>query len=214
MQGPAIDIAYESLKSLIYCKRILLIPFIKSVTLIVELACKVGIEECKPRTSKLQKNYNNIPSESIFDYFKKVVIIPLLDHLTVQIERRFDHGSISLYSGLVIVSSKMVSVVYETVNWRENVSLFVDLFKDDFSCPKALETELDLWEKYWLESKDCFPDNISSTLKRIPFNGFNNIKVSLRVLGTSPVTTCICKRLFSAMRPLKTYTRSTMVSEG
>ena len=108
LQGPAIDIAYESLKSLIYCKRILLIPFIKSVTLIVELACKVGIEECKPRTSKLQKNYNNIPSESIFDYFKKVVIIPLLDHLTVQIERRFDHGSISLYSGLVIVSSKMV----------------------------------------------------------------------------------------------------------
>ena len=67
--------------------------------------------------------------------------------------------------------------------------------------------------KHWIESEDCLPDNISSTLKRIPFNGFNNIKVSLRILGTSPVTTCTCELSFSAMRRLKTYTRSTMVSE-
>ena len=139
--------------------------------------------------------------------------IPLLDHLTVEIERRFDHGSISVYSGLVIIPSKMVSLVYKNVNWREKFSLFADLFKDDFPCPKALEAELDLWETYWLESKDCLPDNISSTLKRIPFNGFNNIKVFLRILGTSLVTTYTCERSFSTMRQLKTYTRSTMVSE-
>ena len=61
--------------------------------------------------------------------------------------------------------------------------------------------------------KNCFPDNISSTLKCIPFNGFNSIKVSLRILGTSLVTTCTCEQSFSALRYLKTYTRSTMVSE-
>ena len=109
--------------------------------------------------------------------------IPLLDHLTVEIKRIFDHGSISVYSGLVIMSSKMVSLVYKNVNWREKFSLFADLFKDDFSCPKALEAELDLWETYWLENKDCLPDNVASTLKRIPFNAFNNIKVSLRILA-------------------------------
>ena len=105
---------------------------------IVERACKVGIEDCKPKTS------NNIPSESISDYFKKVVTIPLLDHLPVEIEKRFNHGCISAYSGLVIVRSKMVSLVYKNVNWREKFSLFTDLFKDDFPCPKALEAELDL----------------------------------------------------------------------
>ena len=139
--------------------------------------------------------------------------IPFLDHLTVERERRFDHGSISFYSGLVIIPSKIASLVYKNVNWREKFSLFANLFEDDFPCPKALEAELDLWETYWLESKDCLPDNISSTLKRIPFNGFNNIKVSLRILGTSPVTTCTCEWSFSAMRRLKTYTRSTIVSE-
>ena len=107
----------------------------------------------------------------------------------------------------------MESLVYKNVNWKESFSLFADPFKDDFPCPKVLEAELDLWETYWLESKDCLPDNISSTLKRIPVNGFNNIKVSRRILGTSPVTTYTCERSFSAMRRLKTYARSTMVSE-
>ena len=93
-QGPAIDIAdathlIESLKSLICCKRNTVDTFHKKYySDIVELACKVGIEECKPRTSKLQRNCNNILSESISDYFKKVVTIPLLDHLTVEIERK------------------------------------------------------------------------------------------------------------------------------
>ena len=141
--------------------------------------------------------------------------IPLLDHLTAEIEikRRFDYGSVSVYSGLVIIPSKMMSLVYKNVNWREKFSLFADFFKDYFPCPKALEAELDLWETYWLDSKDCLPENISSTLKHILFNGFNNIKFFVRILGTSPVTKCTCERSFSAMRRLKTYTRSTMVSE-
>ena len=176
-QGPAIDTAdathlIESLKSLICCKHNTVDTFHKKCySDIVEIACKVGIEECKPRTSKLQRNRNNIPSESISDYFKKVVTIPLLDHLTVETERRFDHGSISVYSSLVINPSKQILL----------------------PCPKALEAELDLWETYWLQSRDCLPDNISSTLKHIPFNGFNNIKVSLRILGFSLVTTSTCE---------------------
>ena len=107
----------------------------------------------------------------------------------------------------------MVSILYKNVNWRETFSLFANLFKDDFPCPKTLEVELDLWEIYWRESKGSFPDNISSTLKRIPFNSFNNIKVSLRILRTSLVTTCRSERSFSAMKRQKTYTRSNMVSE-
>ena len=74
--------------------------------------------------------------------------IPLLDHLRVKIERRFDHGSNSVYNGLVIISSKMVSLIYKNVNWRKRFSLFAGLFKDDFPCRKALEEKLDLWETY------------------------------------------------------------------
>ena len=68
--------------------------------------------------------------------------IPLLDHLTTEIQRRFDHGSISVYSGLVIIPSKMMSLVYKNVNWREKFCLFADLFNNDFPCPKH-------WRQNW-----------------------------------------------------------------
>ena len=69
-----------------------------------------------------------------------------------------------------------------------------------------------LMETYWLETKDCLPENTSSTIKRIPFNCFNNIKICLRVIGTYLVTTFTCERSFCPLRLLKTYARSTMVS--
>ena len=37
----------------------------------------------------------------------------------------------------------MMSLVCKNVNWEEKFSLFADLFKDNFPCPKALEAELD-----------------------------------------------------------------------
>ena len=59
LQGPATDIVdathlIESMKILICCKRNTVYTFHKKCySDIVEPACKVGIEECKPRTSKL-----------------------------------------------------------------------------------------------------------------------------------------------------------------
>ena len=82
---------------------ILLIHFIKSVSDIAELASNVGNSGMQNKKSKLQRNRNNIPSESICHYSKKVVTIPSLNHSAVEIERRFDHGSISVYSGLAII---------------------------------------------------------------------------------------------------------------
>ena len=63
-----------------------------------------------------------------------------------------------------------------------------------------------------ISCKGSLPDNVSNTLKSIKFSGFQNIKVVLRIIGTLPVT-CECERSFSALRRLKTYTRSTMVAE-
>ena len=42
---------------------------------------------------------------------------------------------------------------------------------------------------------------------------FQNIKVALRITGTLPATSCKCKRSFSALRRLKSYTHSPMVAE-
>ena len=84
-----------------------------------------------------------ILSELTFDYFKKVVTIPLLDHLTAEIESIFDHASISVYSDLINIPSKMVSLVHINVNWKEKFNIFADLFKD---VPKR-------WRQNWTYGK-------------------------------------------------------------
>ena len=79
--------------------------------------------------------------------------------------------------------------------------------------PLALDAELSLWTTYWETYRGLLPDNIATTLKAINFDGFENIKVILRILATLPITSCECERTISALRTLKNYQRSTMVEE-
>ena len=53
--------------------------------------------------------------------------IPLRDHLTVEVERRFDRGSISVYSGLGIIPSKLMSSVYKKLI-REKRLVYLENF--------------------------------------------------------------------------------------
>ena len=167
LQGPAIDVAdsshlIESLKSLIISKRSNVDQFhnncYKSV---LELAKKVKVDEIKPRTAAIQRNRNNIPSESVSDYFKKVVTMPLLDYLTTQLNERFDSASVMAYSGLVIIPSKMISVAHKNVHWRGKFRPFAKFDEADLPCYKVLDSEIDLWETYWLSNTSCHPETIS-----------------------------------------------------
>ena len=117
LQGPAIDFAdaihfIESLTSLIYCKVDTVDTFHKKCySDIFELACKVVLKKAN-REHQSCKGIVIFESESTSDSLKKV-IISLLDHLTVEIEKRFNHAYILVSGGLVIVPSKMVSLVYK-----------------------------------------------------------------------------------------------------
>ena len=138
LQDPAIDIAdaihlIESLTSHIYCKGDAVDTFHKKCySDIFELACKVVLKKAK-REHQSCTGIVIFESELTSDYLKKVMTISLLDHLTVEIEKTFDHAYILVYGDLVIVPSKMVSLVYKNFNWKEKFNLFADLFKDDIS---------------------------------------------------------------------------------
>ena len=96
---------------------------------------------------------------------------------------------------------------------ERKIFIISNFIRDDLQNALSLDSELELWETYWISYKGSLPDNVSNTLKSIKFSGFQNIKVALRIIGTLPVTSCKCERSFSALRRLKTYTRSTMVAE-
>ena len=75
LQGKEIDMAdashlLDSLKSVIFSKRNTVDKFHNNCyRIILEITNKVSISETKPRTAAFQKNCNNVPSESVSDYF-------------------------------------------------------------------------------------------------------------------------------------------------
>ena len=105
LQGKEIDMAdasylLDSLKSAIFSKRSTVYEFHNNCyRIILEIANKVSISEAKSRTAAFQKNRNNVPSELVSDYFKKVVSLPLLDHLLTYLNVRFDSASVMVYGG-------------------------------------------------------------------------------------------------------------------
>ena len=101
----------------------------------------------------------------------------------------------------------------QNVAWKNDLIEFASFYKTDMPNFLAFQSELNLWEKYWSTYNRDIPDNLTATLKATPFT-FENIHVCLRILATLPVTSCECEGSFSALRRLKDYKRSTMLSEA
>ena len=57
----------------------------------VILAEGVGIEPAVPRTASRMLHRGNIPALSASEFYKRNVAIPLLDHLTVELDSRFNN---------------------------------------------------------------------------------------------------------------------------
>ena len=179
----------------------------------LNLAEKVEVEESKPRTVGRQMTRSNPPYKSISEYYKRTITIPLVDHINLALQHRFDTNSVNVYKGLSVVPTKMMTLKEKGLDWRNDFKIVTNFYIDDLPFPLALDAELSLWTNYWETCEGPLPDNIATTLKAITFDGFENIKVILRILGTLPITSCECERTISALRTLKNYQRSTMVEE-
>ena len=101
----------------------------------------------------------------------------------------------------------------EGIDWVEQFKSVASFYYDDLPNPLALDAELSLWKTYWEKFLGPCPSNIATTLKVVHFDGFENINVILRILGTLPITLCEFERSISALMILKDYKRSTMAEE-
>ena len=167
----------------------------------------IGIEKGKKRTVGRQTTRDNHPSTSTSDYCKKAVTIPLLDHLITEMCTRFQPNAPNAYNGLYVIPSKTISLVSNNqVNWKEKFKSFTLFYQDDLPNPLALDAEIQIWERLWLDVKGTRPETLAQTLKSIDLKVFENLNVASRILATIPVTTCECERSFPALRKLKDYT--------
>ena len=49
----------------------------------------IGVSECVPRKTSLQRNRSNVPSNTPMEHYKRAMAIPLLDSLLGQMKERF-----------------------------------------------------------------------------------------------------------------------------
>jgi hypothetical protein len=105
----------------------------------LDLAEEVEVSEWKPQTTAKQTAHANTPHNSTSDYYKKIITIPLVDHLNSSLTARFDLNSVNIYKGLCIVPSKMISLIARGINWKDDFKSVSSFYHDDLPNPIPLD---------------------------------------------------------------------------
>ena len=177
---------------------------------------KINITDTLSRVAGNQTHRSKTSVESVPDYYKRTITIPLLDHLICELDYEFDSSKPeTIFNGFAIVPAKLIAIVHQPDkgHWKERFSLFANFIRDDLPNALSIDSEVNLRETYWISYRWSLPGNAPNTFKSIKFSGFQNIKVALRIIGTLPVTSWESERSVSALRRLNTHTRITMVAE-
>ena len=80
-----------------------------------EMCDKVGTIPSMPRIFGGQSHRASTPASSPSEYFKRTINIPLLDHLQVELEKRFSLLQKTAFQGLYLVPSLLIKECFQTV---------------------------------------------------------------------------------------------------
>ena len=179
----------------------------------LEIATKVGIDECMPRISRQQQHRTNVPCSNPSEYYKRALTIPSLDHLITEIDGRFHHDSASTVCQVMLILPSTLAESEEVVT-PAMISDLIHMYEDYLPAPGSIGTELHCWGVKWRGSDDaaslCTPAKV---LTVIDSDFFPNLEVLFKISCTLAVTSAECERSISRLRYLKTYLRSTMTEE-
>ena len=180
---------------------------------IFQHSCRIadhsGIVTTMPRISHRQMHRSNPEYSSIEEYYKRVVVIPFLDHLISELTSRFDaHAKkASMIQGLL---PKRLSSRSSTVDIEEAVQFY----KDDLPNADIIDEEFYIWKQRWLPIPlQNRPQSLSETLKASTPESVPNIFTLLRLFATLPLSSCSCERSASSLRRLNQYLRCTQTEE-
>lgn len=172
----------------------------------------MGTTPSMPRLCSRQCHRLNVTASNPSEYYRRTITVPVLDHLLVELEERFDIHQRTALQGLYLVPSLLVKEELDYVSSK--VLELGTLYSEDLSHPNSLKSELHSWYIKW---KDHETEHGFSSLPTSPYHTlpqvssmYPNIKALVIVLCTLPVTSCTAERSFSGLKRIKTPLRSTM----
>ena len=168
-----------------------------------EMAEHVGSHTPVPRQAMHQRN--NVPADTPRQYWKRALFYPMLDHVCLEMDDRLLQSA-HRYSAQFLVVSKL----------QDMPANMATMLLDNFDLPaepqESLQMELDRWAVRLSRAVGEKPTDILDTLDNTVEILYPNIYRALAILLTMPVSTATAERSFSAMRRLKPYLRSTMLT--
>ena len=174
------------------------------------LADKLNISVSIPRIASRQvhRYRSNAPADSPESYYRQNIMIPFLDHITMELEERF--GPIHQNKVKLLGLIPSVASTYPIAS----ISEVGDLYSADLPSPHLLTTEFSRWKRACTSTPvEKRPDTLENALLFYDKDDYPNIFVLLLIACTLPVTTCETERSNSQLKLLKTYLRSSMTEK-
>ena len=171
-------------------------------------ADKLNISVSIPRIASRQVHRSNAPTDSPESYYRRNIMIPFLDHITMELEERFGpiHQTNVKLFGLI----PSVAATYPIAS----ISEVGGLYSADLPSPHLLTTEFSRWKRACTSTPvEKRPDTLEHALLFCDKDDYPNIFVLLLIACTLPVTTYETERSNSQLKLLKTYLRSSMTEE-
>ena len=104
-------------------------------------AVKSAIKE-----APVQLHCANPPADNISDCYKRILTIPMLDHLITELDMRFDKETISIIVECIqLMPSEIVNS--NTTISEPDFSNLLKLYGDDLPFSRGLDSEMDMWKK-------------------------------------------------------------------
>ena len=120
-------------------------------------------------------------------------------------------GCLTTMTGSWVNTSYLRSSDHSTEKLLSNK--IYNAYSNDLSHRVAFYNEIVRWKARWALAEGEKPNNLEDTLSCISEDLYPNVATMLTILLTMPVSTAPPERSFSTMRRVKTYVRSTMLTE-
>ena len=109
----------------------------------VEQMCdSVGTQPSLPRFCR-QHHRSNLPAQTPSEYYRRIITVPILDHLLSDLEAHFSKHQQTALFGLFLVPFVHVSKTLDEI--APKISELGDMYKDDLPYPNSLPSELHCW---------------------------------------------------------------------
>ena len=168
------------------------------------MASIIDIVPSMPRIAACQQHRENAGSDTSFNYYRKNMCLPFLDHLTNGIDVCFDK-----YGKTVL----MMQALFPSAIAERDVTIddIVEIYEDDLPAPNNCQEEFIQCKRRW-SARDISkrPHTIAQALKQYDSDAYKNFPILLKIAGTCAITFCEYERSGSVLKRLNAYLCASM----